>query len=690
MADTIAPLSSVPVSADTDAVAQVKTNPKGGISPVGNVPLSEKDTAELLARMEELVKERQSPLNLLMSGLKDAAAWGVPNLEGQKSAALKARDEQKISEAKDLFNMRSEMAALRSAQGQQELLKKQYEGVVGAQGAPGAAGAPAGVAAIPGLTPAQTNTILSSPNVQAELSTLAPNDYAGRLAVIRKAAQTEFGSESKSRYGAPENTPQEVPIPELGTGLDLTTNEFRAYEATGKLPTRYSQYQDKVYAARGTGKPAAATTVSPEAITKNPILRSIAGGESGFKNVPNAEGASTAYGPYQIVKGTFDSIKTNHPEFANVTWDQFKANPKIQTAMAEAYYNDNDAVLKRNNIPVNADTHHAMWFSGNTKLATLPDNTPIEKALTADQIAANKLEGKTVGDVRNGLRTRREQAAVSTAPAELAPTTKADVTTAAPVTGEPVTKSSLLKKRELEKKTAEIPIEAAATEARTAAEASGKSLEQLRTENDRANSTIAAAQRVINLADDPKLNKVMGYMHGNSPQATALATVPKFAASLVGQGENFEDLVKANVFSKDELAAHQRLNTDATQLGIEYTANMFKGARLGIGLEKLGLKGKGVSADYLPEVNKLYANLAKDAAEFELKKNKAFSEWKGNDPMKTYSQFLDTPGYDEMRNKQRELLLSRYPGVVKAETPEDGQKTTKSGVKYKVVKKDES
>lgn len=688
MADTpIAPLSSTPVSGDTDVAAQVKVNPRGGISAAGNVPLSATDSAELLARMEEMVKERQSPLNLLMSGLKDAAAWGSGGIHGP-SEALRARDTQKISEAKDLFNMRSEMAALRSAQGQQELLKKQYESVANPQGATGAPSAPAGVGAIPGLTPAQTNTILSSPNVQAELSTLAPNDYAGRLAVIRKAAQTEFGSESKSRYGAPENTLQEVPIPELGTGLDLTTNEFRAYDATGKLPERYKQYQEKVYAARGTGKPAASTTVPSDAITKNPILRSIAGGESAFKNVPNAEGASTAYGPYQIVKGTFDSIKTNHPEFSNVTWDQFKANPKVQTAMAEAYYNDNDAVLKRNNIPVNADTHHAMWFSGNTKLATLPANTPIEKALTADQIAANKLEGKTVGDVRNGLKTRRDQAGMTTGAAELAPTTKADVTTAAPLTGEPVTKASLLKQRELQKKVEEIPITAAAQEATTYATETGKDLAQLKKDTDRAIKTISTADSIIKMADDPKLNKVMGWMHGGDTTATALGLIPRLLTMPLGKDDKIEQMAKETMWSKDKdlLAASNRLDTASTELGIDYTAQMFKGARLGIGLEKLGLKGKGVSADYLPQVNKLYATLAKDGAEYEIKKNAAFEKWHGNDPMKTYGKFLGTPEYEKLMNEERDLLLSRYPGItVDVLPPPTGEKKTKSGVPYKVL-----
>ena len=58
-----------------------------------------------------------------------ASAAAVPNLEGQRTESIARRDAQKIAEAQDLFRMRSDMATLRSAQGQQELLKKQYESV---------------------------------------------------------------------------------------------------------------------------------------------------------------------------------------------------------------------------------------------------------------------------------------------------------------------------------------------------------------------------------------------------------------------------------------------------------------------------------------------------------------------------------------------------------------------------------
>jgi hypothetical protein len=180
----------------------------------------------------------------------------------------------------------------------------------------------------------------------------------------------------------------------------------------------------------------------------------------------------------------------------------------------------------------------------------------------------------------------------------------------------------------------------------------------------------------------------MGWMHGGNTAATYLNAIPSFAAEVVGKGDKYEEKVKQLTWSgdKDLIAADERLSTDATQLGIEYTQQMFKGARLGIGLEKLGLKGKGVSPEFLPQVNKLYATIARDGAEFEVKKNTAFEKWHNDDPLKTYGKFLATPEYEKMMKDERDLLISRYPGITVdvLDAPSD-HKTTKSGVKYKVL-----
>jgi hypothetical protein len=644
-----------------DATVPVKANPKGGVSPLGSIAMDPTQTGELLKRMQEMIAERESPLSKVLSGLKDFSAAGSGGVEGP-TQAINLRDQQKATEAQELFKMRADMAALRSAQGQQELLKKQYEGVNAPQGgaAPAAGGATTGTSPIPGLSMQQVSTIANNPSVKAELDTLAPNDYAGRLAIIREAAKAEFGAGLKGKYEAAGNKQEPYTIPGIGKNggdgvMMMTSNEYLEFKATGKLPS--------------------GETVSKAAV------------------------AATA-------PSTTAAAKTNAPVFSDpsISITSAKRSPDEQQRLWDASVKNGTPGIQPNGLPVakpGTSPHEAaegsaydidpkkLTRAGRTELAQKGYYQP----LGIDSPHWERIPGLQVAPAVTVPTAAPPAVTVPTAaPPVKAPATVATTTTAAAAPSEEPklrdypTKSAYDAAMKLYEEKQKIPVEAASKEAITAAEVSGKSLGELKTESDNANKTIAAAQRVIDMANDPKLSKVMGYMHGNSGRATALAAVPGFAASLVGQGEKFEDTVKQNVFNKDELAALERLDTDATQLGIKYTADMFKGARLGIGLEKLGLKGKGVSTQFLPEVNKLYATLAKDAAEFELKKNDAFAKWKGNDPMKTYSQFLDTPGYDKMRNEERELLLSRYPGVVKVETVEDGQKSTKSGTKYRIVK----
>jgi len=54
--------------------------------------------------------------------------------------------------------------------------------------------------------------------------------------------------------------------------------------------------------------------------------------------------------------------------------------------------------------------------------------------------------------------------------------------------------------------------------------------------------------------------------------------------------------------------------------------------------------------------------------------------------MKTYAKFLATPEYEKMLKEERDLLVSRYPGItVDILGAPTSEKKTKSGVSYKVL-----
>lgn len=107
-------LSSIPVTAPAS---------KTGLTPKGTISLDPTQTESILSNMQRMIDERESPMNLLLSGLKDAAAWGSGGIQGP-SSALAVRGEQKAKEAKDLYEMRTQMAAYKAAQAQQEAFER--------------------------------------------------------------------------------------------------------------------------------------------------------------------------------------------------------------------------------------------------------------------------------------------------------------------------------------------------------------------------------------------------------------------------------------------------------------------------------------------------------------------------------------------------------------------------------------
>ena len=154
----------------------------------------------------------------------------------------------------------------------------------------------------------------------------------------------------------------------------------------------------------GGGAAPAGGKVEVPGLSANPVLQIFAGGESGGKNVPNAAGTSSAFGPYQITQGTFEQIKQGIPELKNATWEDFKKDVGgIQTPVAEALLNRNQTLLQNAKLPNTLLNQYSVWFTGDTKLAAADPNAPIDQVLSKEAIEANNLQGKKVGDVMNML-----------------------------------------------------------------------------------------------------------------------------------------------------------------------------------------------------------------------------------------------------------------------------------------------
>ena len=600
-----------------DATVQVKQNPRGGFSIPGNVSLDPTENTELLRRMQEMVAQREGPLNQLMSGLKDAAAWTVPNLEGRKTAALNERDQQKAAEAQELFRMRSDMAALRSAQGQQELLKKQYEGLNAPQGG----GTTAETSPIPGLSMQQVSSIASNPSVKAELDTLSPNDYAGRLAVIREAAKAEFGAGLKGKFEAAGNKQEPYTIPGIGkNGGDgvvmMTPNEYLEFKATRKLP----------------------------------------GGESVSK------AAATA-----IVPATTDSIAFNDPSINIIS---AKRTPEKGQELWEASVKNGTPGIQPNGLPVAkpGTSPHETEPSGNVldidpKKLTRAGRTELAQKGYYQPLGTDSPHWERVPGLQTAPAVTAPTATATTTPVKASAAT----TTTVPTTTEPQlkdypTKGAYDTALKLYEQKQAIPVEAAKTETTTSATEAGKRRAKMFELADQTDQTVKAADMAIaastNVPEATGIGK--GKTGANVLVTAAGAIIPKMDKAKA------EDIY-GSFQSDPAIKAREAIVGSSKQLGIDFAANVFKGARMGIGLENMAANAKNVSEYNTAETNIINAKLIKEAALFNRARAELYDRWAPNNggAMANFEKFETSDEYKALAKATQEKIASELPQYLK-------------------------
>jgi hypothetical protein len=140
------------------------------------------------------------------------------------------------------------------------------------------------------------------------------------------------------------------------------------------------------------------------------FLAKVAAAETGGLANPyvsNLEGKSSAFGPFQITRGTWiDTYRKLYPNTGlpgEAIWRR-RSDPELQNKVAAELESTNSAQLTAAGVPVNDTTKYLAWFLGSggaAKLLRSGQNTPVKDVLGKDQIAANPtvLRGKTVGQV---------------------------------------------------------------------------------------------------------------------------------------------------------------------------------------------------------------------------------------------------------------------------------------------------
>jgi len=321
--------------------------PKGkGLTPAGQIAMDPKQTAELLANMQEMVDQRTGAFNTFMGGLKDATAWGSGGAEGP-SRALALREADKNKEFNDIYNMRTQMAAYRAAQAQQEAFNEQQKNLFG--GGKGTTGGGAG-----GVTGGGTivNGVAVDPETAAALSRARNNEEFNKI--FNDFASKRSQARGSFEFGAPSYK-----------------NDIKFVTPEGKL-----EYIDAITAKRykdeGYGKvlgpsstqgyrPTAAGGVSPEAIKQvesggRPGLVSSAGAEGTMQVMPNTQ-TNPGY-------GVTPAKDKSQAELERVGRDYY-------AAMQKQYGNDTLASIAYNMGPGRTDE----WIKNGAKFKDLPSET---------------------------------------------------------------------------------------------------------------------------------------------------------------------------------------------------------------------------------------------------------------------------------------------------------------------------
>lgn len=628
--------AEAPSAASDGVLAQAKAPTSMGKGPIlGSLPVASAATGispELLQNMQQMIAEREARKGSFMESLKDANAWWSGGMAGP-GEALRARTQEREGQDATTFGMKSALAQYKAAQAAAQNQLTSLKGLTGGQaGAPAAGGAP-GVQATGKPMPIA---------VQQEfdrLLSLNPPDIAGAKA-IREAwvkDQAKFNPDAKTQKQYFINK----------KAIDLTPEEYDLYKLTGKLPGETTSNQPAVVAPG---------TVPTEAPTTTP-------GGVNVNNVGNVRpvGATTGF---------------QQPKDMNEGLQIMDNNLK---AYADKGINTLSGIIGRWSPPNENDTP-ALIAAASKRLGIDP-NQKID--------LTNPAVRQAVG---TAIMLQEKGKSLFVTPGETAPLSKqrAEVNAAkpsAPTSSElPYPNPANLAEvkanetyiADRAKKELEISVkgpEAAGTEA-------GKRQAQIFKLAEDAEPTIKAADQVIaaskNYPEAVGLGK--GMTASNVLTTVAGAVVPKMTK------EKAEDQYADLALGKEASVARSQVNTASKQLGISFAADVFKGARMGIGLENMAANAKGVSEHNRPENNIVNATLIKEAAIFNKKRAELFkNEWapKNGGKMADFEKFEASPEYEALKEETQKRISDSLPDYLKLKDGELVEKNPgKSGSKF--------
>jgi hypothetical protein len=609
-------------------------------APTG-VLMSDKDTSGILANMQRLAAELESPGHKLLSGLKDMTAWTQYN----KGPAFALREEANTNDRNTLYSIRQQQAALQAAQLQAQAENNRINQLM-KQGTSGAGGAGGN-----GL-PDYVITALNSVN---------PNDVAAKNAILSNYYKQNVNKTVEFQNNPATYTTKPTFIPEIGKELDLNPFELKTYTETKKLPERYQKMLGGENIPTGTANtPSAATgqgNLSKSTRQNNPgnLVDPRTGEIRTYRTPEEGDAALTQdlqlklSGQSPVVKERFGQQVGNFmsPALLAETWAPSTAKGNTP----ESTQNYGKAI---------AD---ALGMSDPT--AQMP-NTP--EALAKAKMAITKFEAGSNYPTAPVPTAPAPTALAPTAPAPTAPAPTAPAPTApAPTATAPTAPASVSAQQNGLVLPFPNPINSKEVDANVKAQEDfrKKNLDVRKGEEVEGIKVMSAIQSKakdrdqIRYAADTIIEeatrhpKAFAYQQQGGPFA--------MAASLPVVGGAISDVYAAGA---GDAKTRQRVNTAADLLGVENTKDLFGGigARIGAQLMNVGRSAKGVGTDISAEDNLRRATFIKLGID---KVDEQAAAWKA------FKDAGGVNGFDFLQSPENRAIETKYENILKQKFPSE-------------------
>jgi hypothetical protein len=609
---------------------------QGTLSPKANLELDSTQTADLLKNMQQMIDERQGPLNQLLSGLKDARAAAVPNLQGAASRAMTERDQQKLTEAQDLFKMKQEMAAYKAAQAQQDATQAALDQQISG-GQPTAGGQP-----IAGAGGAIPQSVINSYNLEKTV--------AGKKAIMQDYYKRQ-GEKNLEFENRAESYSQEVPVYDMAANGALTKvppllvkQNPQRYRL--ELPTGSAPAIGTTTGATVSGQP---NTVTPKGsgLFNEAANNLIDRREGGYNDTDGNTGAPVNMGINAKFHPGIDVKNLTRDQALNIYkkeyWDEINADalsPVAAKVAFDAAVNQGPAYAKR-------------------LIAEVGDD-------------AQKMLEKRATDYSKGTHNTNWKQRLQDLSAEVK---DANPWRAGPNVNAPPapTGNRMVDEQNMEtwKNQQKQNLEVVGTEQKKSAEKAGERQAAMKDNAERAQTMIENATAIYNIAKDPELQKISGISKQGvlqSPSAALSNIIHDVTLGHVSE-KTADEAVSRLTLSRKEKIARDDLERASAALGVDYAAQIFHGARMGIGLENMAMRTKGVGTEYLPETNAMHADIIREGAKFNVARNELWKQYKethGGDNA-SFAKFEDEPTYRKLEDQTRATLAKKYPKVFSVE-----------------------